>query len=458
MGLCESGNCPEVVLSSDIQFDGTFATITVPAGADLNDVLFLMEEYFNNTLLDLENDTYVLAAGNCIGLAAGSYGYQQLLTAVITKLCEIANSVTNTTDTDNVNLINLTYPGCFSAFTGTTLTELLDLIMSKLCTIIGKYIALNAEVNSLIEDYNAPIWLFKDVLSGLLDVDTFVYDHTTPTMVANTLSVTVKPMKAVVISYPINRPVDEIFPLTGNKDIYFTLDDKGVVAKIEQTIGDPVPAMVNKAYMYKIVTDGTGIISYTAQFATSGFTAPALSIPDSTITNGMIITNAITSSKLQTLVTADTQGDPKVFELTYNNKGQVTACVSNIKLTGVTDGQIFVYSSAQGGFVNVDNLSVGTAGYLPVASGGDFIASSVQEDAQFLTMGKLVEINDGVPQALGECALNVVNGTFITHRVTAATASLYALNNGTLIYLTTTNGTFTSVGFWGCENGVWVKL
>ena len=42
--------------------------------------------------------------------------------------------------------------------------------------------------------------------------------------------------------------------------------------------------------------------------------------------------------------------------------------------------------------------------------------------------------------------------------MTATQASALTAEDGGLIYVSDTNGTFTSVGFWGRENGVWVKL
>lgn len=32
------------------------------------------------------------------------------------------------------------------------------------------------------------------------------------------------------------------------------------------------------------------------------------------------------------------------------------------------------------------------------------------------------------------------------------------LDDGAIVYVTNTNATFTTVGFWGLENGAWVKL
>lgn len=49
-------------------------------------------------------------------------------------------------------------------------------------------------------------------------------------------------------------------------------------------------------------------------------------------------------------------------------------------------------------------------------------------------------------------------GSFIVPRMTSTQGSALTAVNGGVIYVTDTNGTFTSVGFWGYENGAWVKL
>jgi hypothetical protein len=43
-------------------------------------------------------------------------------------------------------------------------------------------------------------------------------------------------------------------------------------------------------------------------------------------------------------------------------------------------------------------------------------------------------------------------------RMTATQGSAITGVNGLMIYVTDTNGTFTTVGFWGYENGAWIKL
>jgi len=82
-----SDNCP--TKTSDITvFDGSFNIIEVPCDASLNDVLTLLESYTTNMVAELSTMTSVtIGAGNCIGLEAGTYGIQQVIDAILDKLC-----------------------------------------------------------------------------------------------------------------------------------------------------------------------------------------------------------------------------------------------------------------------------------------------------------------------------------------------------------------------------------
>lgn len=84
-----SDNCPNK--TSDITvFDGGFNIIEVPCDASLNDVLELLESYTTNMVAELSTMTsVVIGAENCIGLAAGTYGIQQVIDAILVVLCEI---------------------------------------------------------------------------------------------------------------------------------------------------------------------------------------------------------------------------------------------------------------------------------------------------------------------------------------------------------------------------------
>lgn len=57
-------------------------------------------------------------------------------------------------------------------------------------------------------------------------------------------------------------------------------------------------------------------------------------------------------------------------------------------------------------------------------------------------------------------ALDIVSttGSLILPRMTHTQAAALSTVNGSIVYVTSTDGTFTSIGFWGYENGSWVKL
>jgi len=74
-------DCSEKLCTSDITcFDGEFQVIVVPEGSDLNDVLALLETYVTESAT--ENNTFTLVEPNTFGLDAGTYSYQQIVTAV----------------------------------------------------------------------------------------------------------------------------------------------------------------------------------------------------------------------------------------------------------------------------------------------------------------------------------------------------------------------------------------
>jgi hypothetical protein len=50
------------------------------------------------------------------------------------------------------------------------------------------------------------------------------------------------------------------------------------------------------------------------------------------------------------------------------------------------------------------------------------------------------------------------NFTGVQRIMTAVQASAITPADGMVLYVSSTNGTFTVVGFWGYENALWVKL
>jgi len=72
-----------------------------------------------------------------------------------------------------------------------------------------------------------------------------------------------------------------------------------------------------------------------------------------------------------------------------------------------------------------------------------------------------IGIDDAGATSVNSVALLELSSTtkgFKLMEMTAAQASAITAVNSLMVYVTSTNGTFTSVGFWGYEAGAWVKL
>lgn len=83
-----SDNCPNKVSDITVFDCNTFNVLEVPCDASLCDVLGLLEQYTTNMVNELDTMTNVVISGdNCIGLEPGTYGIQQVIDAILTKLC-----------------------------------------------------------------------------------------------------------------------------------------------------------------------------------------------------------------------------------------------------------------------------------------------------------------------------------------------------------------------------------
>lgn len=84
-----SDNCPNKVSDITVFDCNTFNVLQVPCDATLCDVLGLLEQYTTNMVNELDDMTsVVIGAENCIGLVAGTYSIQQVIDAILVKLCE----------------------------------------------------------------------------------------------------------------------------------------------------------------------------------------------------------------------------------------------------------------------------------------------------------------------------------------------------------------------------------
>ena len=78
---------------------------------------------------------------------------------------------------------------------------------------------------------------------------------------------------------------------------------------------------------------------------------------------------------------------------------------------------------------------------------------------RLIPIGAGANVNGGITDAALEGLLTgFFSNRLKTVNYTAIQASALTAEDGYLIYVTSTDATFTSVGFWGYENGVWVKL
>lgn len=72
--------------------------------------------------------------------------------------------------------------------------------------------------------------------------------------------------------------------------------------------------------------------------------------------------------------------------------------------------------------------------------------------------GGSVGVGTQTPNNAAKLEISSTTQGVLMPRMTATQASAITAVNGLIVYVTNTNGTFTSVGFWGYEGGAWVKL
>jgi hypothetical protein len=485
-------NCPHKT-SEITTFDGTLTNITVPAGSSLNDVLLLIEQYVNNTA-SCNDVNYTLGAYSaCLNLAEGTYSFQQILDAIVTTLCNNISDVSdiqetiiavNTPTTTTVTLDGIIYPECFSSFNGVTNTDLLNQILADLCVLLdeqGPVVNIpnapdtpflitpidantNAptgeDTNALVYHKNSRIEHVAEALKSILDNNSFLYEHTMPVVSPTSFSVRVNPMRGVVENFLVIRKEFEELTVNPSKDTYFYLSAGGYILRREGNIGDPPPSdAVGAHVLYKVESDGSGVVSITALYEDNPFASPPPLGVDAVDTVN-ILDDAVTTPKLADVITGSIQGDNSLFVLSVNDKGQVTSWDYNIDITGLSDGQILRYNGSSLVFENSDDVGVSSPGVIPKADalGENYIDSALSESTFQVTSEKRIEINSGLTEDIVESGLNIVEGTFILPRYLAVNASTLSLINGTMIYVIDTDATFTSPGVWAVESNVWVKL
>lgn len=484
---CEEDNCPHRTSEVNL-WDGTFTNITVPSGAGLNEVLSLLENYI--TTINTCNDVnYTLTAFSaCLNLPAGTYSFTQIMDAVIARVCANSGDITalqseigtlavnNTTTT---LLDGIIYPTCFASFVGTTSTELLNVILSNLCSLLTEVAPTTGDGGVIItapdpgtqtdpNGTNAVKFLsnsrmehIAESLKSFVDNKSYMYEHVSPIVSISSFTVRLNPMRGVVDYFLVIRTISEELTVNASRDTYFYLSGDSTILRRDVANGAPSPATPSgSATLYTIVSDGSGVTSITDTYNTQALTA--IPLTPGSVGADEIANSAVTTAKIATVNAPLTVGHPSLLEVTSNMQGQVTSSASNMLLGGLANGQILTYNSGLNRFENTSNTNITPAGFIPMgdATGADYTPSSLFETASQVLVDKKVEINNTGLAALDDshAILALVGGPVLMPRITATQASSLPLSDGYLVYVTDINLTFTSVGFWGVESGVWIKL
>ena len=484
---CEDNNCPHRTSEVNL-FDGMFTNITVPSGAGLNEVLTLLENYII-TVGTCNDVNYTLDAFSaCLNLPAGTYSFTQIIDAIVTRICTNASNIEELTtqvsnllalNTTNVILSDIVFPPCFSSFTGTTSTDLFNTILSQLCSVLdvtapttgnGGVTVTPPDPGTTIDPNGTNVSAFllnsrldhiSEVFKSFVDNNSFIYEHTSPVVSPTSFVVGLQPMRGVIENYLVIRDITENLTVNPSKDTYFYFSGDSSVLRREVANGAPAPAIpTGSQKLYTIVSDGSGVVSVTSTYTSNALNPVPLAT--GSVDTNEIANAAVTTAKIASINVGSTIGHPSLLEITNNNEGQVTGMTSNMLFAGLADGQVLVYNSGLNRFDNVPNTAIPAVGYIPKsnASGDNYTASSLLESASQVLIEKKVEINDTglASEDDTDAIFNMVGGPMKMPRINSAAASLLPLNDAYFVYVTDTNVTFTSIGFWGVEAGVWVKL
>lgn len=135
--------------------------------------------------------------------------------------------------------------------------------------------------------------------------------------------------------------------------------------------------------------------------------------------------------------------------------------VVTIKTDGSSDGvtlyessEIFLRNTSNAITVNIrDN---GADGFIDLYDSGAVGSRIIGGATSYFNR----EVAIGGTTANSSAILDIQSTTkgVLMPRMTSTQASAITGVDGLMVYVTDTNGTFTSVGFWGYENGAWVKL
>jgi len=127
----------------------------------------------------------------------------------------------------------------------------------------------------------------------------------------------------------------------------------------------------------------------------------------------------------------------------------------DIQTMGATASRNTILGHSAGAIAN-NGVSIGyKAGRYETASNKVYIDMLDRTDE---ATGRTSSLIYGVGSATLTSQILTINAVIQAHQYTATEGSAITPVNGMLIYVNSTNGTFTSVGIWAYENAAWVKL
>lgn len=136
--------------------------------------------------------------------------------------------------------------------------------------------------------------------------------------------------------------------------------------------------------------------------------------------------------------------------------------------TGETNHGIYIRQVSGAGTINYGVTAVlaedfagdnvGFAANVSNPTGDAFAFYAAAGQSHFLDQIYVSDTGAGTPNAAALIEFSSTTKGVLFPRMTAAQGSAITPTNGLVIYATDTDGTFLSVGFWGYENGAWVKL